>query len=96
MAHDVFISYSSKDQTAADALCATLEAHGIPCWIATRNITYGSDYGEAIVDGIHESRVMVLVFSSHANTSPHIKREVDRAVSKSSPSSRSASSGGTP
>ena len=83
MAHDVFISYSSKDKTAADALCATLEAHGIPCWIAPRNIAYGSDYGEAIVDGINESRVMVLVFSSHANTSPHIKREVDRAVSKS-------------
>jgi len=83
MAHDVFISYSSKDKTAADALCATLEAHGIPCWIAPRNISYGSDYGEAIVDGINESRVMVLVFSSHANTSPHIKREVDRAVSKS-------------
>jgi hypothetical protein len=83
MAHDVFISYSSKDKIAADALCATLEAHGIPCWIAPRNISYGSDYGEAIVDGINESRVMVLVFSSHANTSPHIKREVDRAVSKS-------------
>ena len=83
MAHDVFISYSSKDKTAADALCATLEAHGIPCWIAPRDISYGSDYGEAIVDGINESRVMVLVFSSHANTSPHIKREVDRAVSKS-------------
>jgi osmotically-inducible protein OsmY len=83
MAHDVFISYSSKDKTAADALCATLEAHGIPCWIAPRNISYGSDYGEAIVDGINESRLMVLVFSSHANTSPHIKREVDRAVSKS-------------
>ena len=83
MAHDVFISYSSKDKTAADALCATLEAHGIPCWIAPRNIAYGSDYGEAIVDGINESRLMVLVFSSHANTSPHIKREVDRAVSKS-------------
>jgi osmotically-inducible protein OsmY len=83
MAHDVFISYSSKDKIAADALCATLEAHGILCWIAPRNISYGSDYGEAIVDGINESRVMVLVFSSHANTSHHIKREVDRAVSKS-------------
>jgi osmotically-inducible protein OsmY len=83
MAHDVFISYSSKDKIAADALCATLEAHGILCWIAPRNISYGSDYGEAIVDGINESRMMVLVFSSHANTSPHIKREVDRAVSKS-------------
>ena len=82
MAHDVFISYSTKDKTVADALCATIEARGIPCWIAPRNIAYGSDYGEAIVDGINESRVMVLVFSSNANTSPHIKREVDRAVSK--------------
>ncbi len=82
LAHDVFISYSTKDKSAADTLCRTLEAHGIPCWIAPRNIAYGSDYGEAIVDGINESRVMVLVFSSHANTSPHIKREVDRAVSK--------------
>src|SRR5262245_53335177 len=83
MAHDVFISYSSKDKTVADALCGALESQGIPCWIAPRNIAYGSDYGEAIVDGINESRVMVLVFSSNANTSPHIKREVDRAVSKS-------------
>ncbi len=82
MAHDVFISYSSKDKRIADALCAALEGQGIQCWIAPRNITYGSDYGEAIVDGINESRLMVLVFSSNANTSAHIKREVDRAVSK--------------
>jgi hypothetical protein len=82
MAHDVFISYSTKDKTVAEALCATLEAQGVQCWIAPRNITYGSDYGAAIVDGINESRVMVLVFSSNANSSPHIKREVDRAVSK--------------
>jgi osmotically-inducible protein OsmY len=82
MAHDVFISYSTKDKAVAEALCATLEAQGVQCWIAPRNITYGSDYGAAIVDGINESRVMVLVFSSNANSSPHIKREVDRAVSK--------------
>src|SRR5512145_896333 len=82
MPHDVFISYSSKDKGVADALCAALEAQGIVCWIAPRNIAYGSEYGEAIVDGINESRIMVLVFSSNANTSPHIKREVDRAVSK--------------
>jgi osmotically-inducible protein OsmY len=85
VAHDVFISYSSKDRTVADALCATLESQGIQCWIAPRNIAWGSDYGEAIVDGINESRAMVLVFSSHANASPHIKREVDRAVSKRVP-----------
>jgi hypothetical protein len=82
MAHDVFISYASKDKPTADAVCAKLEARGIRCWIAPRDIMYGADWGEAIVDAISESRVMVLVFSSNANQSPHIKREVDRAVTK--------------
>ena len=29
MAHDVFISYASKDQSAADAVCARLTARGV-------------------------------------------------------------------
>jgi len=36
VAHDVFISYSSKDKTIADAVCARLEMRGIRCWIARR------------------------------------------------------------
>ena len=34
MAHDVFISYSTKDKVIADAICANLENRGIRCWIA--------------------------------------------------------------
>jgi TIR domain len=82
MAHDVFVSYSSKDKTVADAVCATLERRGIRCWIAPRDILPGLDWGAAIVDAIGSSRVMVLVFSGNANKSPQIKREVERAVSK--------------
>jgi hypothetical protein len=82
MAHDVFISYSSKDQSVADAVRAALEARAIRCWIAPRDILPGTDWGAAIVDAISASRVMVLVFSGHANTSPQIKREVERAVAK--------------
>lgn len=85
MAHDVFISYASQDKPAADAACATLEARGIRCWIAPRDILAGTGWGEAIVDAINQSQVMVLVFSSHANESPHIRREVDRAVTKGVP-----------
>ena len=51
MAHDVFISYSTKDKPTADAACAALEAKGIRCWIAPRDILPGSDWGEAIIDG---------------------------------------------
>ncbi len=85
MAHDVFISYSSKDKPVADATCATLEAQGIRCWIAPRDIRPGSDWGEAIIDGINDARVFVLVFSSNANVSVQIKREVERAINKGLP-----------
>ena len=85
MPHDAFISYSTLDKAAADATCAALEASGIRCWIAPRDITPGAEWGEAIVDGINQSRVMILIFSSNANESPQIRREVERAVSKGIP-----------
>jgi len=85
MAHDVFISCTSPDKPVGDAVCATLEANGIRCWIAPRDILPGADWGKSIVDAIAGARVMVLVFSSHANNSNHIKREVERAVNHGLP-----------
>lgn len=85
MAHDVFISHSSTDKPIADAVCATLESRGIRCWIAPRDILPGTGWGEAIIDGINESKLMVLVFSSNANKSPQITNEVERAVHKGLP-----------
>lgn len=85
MAHDVFISHSSQDKPIADAVCATLESRGIRCWIAPRDILPGTAWGEAIIDGINESRLMILVFSSNANKSAQITHEVERAVHKGLP-----------
>jgi hypothetical protein len=82
MAHDVFISYASGDKAVADAACATLESKGIRCWIAPRDVLPGIHYGEAIIDAIHECRIMVLVFSAKANLSGHIPKEIERAVSR--------------
>jgi hypothetical protein len=85
MAHDVFISHASADKAIADAVCASLERHGIRCWIAPRDIRPGADWGEAIVEGIKHARVLVLVFSAGANASTQIPREVERAVSHEIP-----------
>src|ERR1700693_2242660 len=79
--HDVFVSYASGDKLVADAVCAKLEASGVRCWIAPRDVLTGIHYGEAIIDAIHECRIMVLVFSSKANLSGHIPKEIERAVS---------------
>lgn len=82
MAHDIFISYSSKDKTVADATCAILEARGIRCWIAPRDVLPGKEWGDALIDAIDESRALVLIFSANANNSAQIKREVNHAVEK--------------
>jgi photosystem II stability/assembly factor-like uncharacterized protein len=78
----VFISYSAKDKTVAEAVCTVLEKHKIRCWIAPRDITPGQEWGEAIIDAIAGSRVMILIFSASANGSPQIRREVERAVNR--------------
>jgi predicted kinase len=85
MAHDVFVSHSAKDKPTADAVCAVLESQGIRCWVAPRDIIPGKDWGESIVEAIKGARVMVLVFSTNANNSQQIKREVERAVNKGIP-----------
>ncbi|HYN70294.1 MAG TPA: toll/interleukin-1 receptor domain-containing protein, partial [Candidatus Eisenbacteria bacterium] len=85
MAHDVFISHAAEDKPTGDAVCAALEGRGIRCWIAPRDVTPGIAFPEAIITAINASRVMVLVFSSRSNTSPHVMREVERAVNRGIP-----------
>ncbi len=76
MAHDVFISHSSKDKPIADAICANLEGSGIRCWIAPRDIIPGEDWPTAITNAIAQSRIMVLVFSANSNSSEDVGREI--------------------
>src|SRR5215469_12668971 len=81
MSADVFISHSNKDKTIAEAICHRLEANSIRCWIAPRDIQFGSDWTEGITQGISSCKVFVLVFSDSANTSDHVRREVAKAFS---------------
>lgn len=80
MAHDVFVSYSSKDKPVADAIVAGLEQKGIRCWITPRDVTPGTSWGDAIVDAIEASRIMVVILSGNSNQSRQVVREVERAV----------------
>jgi len=79
MAHDVFISYSTKDKTIADAVCAMLEEKKIRCWIAPRDVPAGKNFAESIIEAIDICKVFVLIWSSNTNTSEHILNEINRA-----------------
>ena len=79
MNHDVFISYSSQDKEAAQAICHTLEQNEIRCWIAPRDIPPGSEYGDLIDEAIKSSTVVVVLFSETAAASLWVKGELNIA-----------------
>lgn len=79
MNHDVFISYSSLDKEAAQAICHTLEQNEIRCWMAPRDIPPGSEYGDLIDEAIKSSTVVVVLFSETAAKSLWVKGELNIA-----------------
>ena len=79
---DVIISYSSHDKAVADAICNSLESQKIRCWYAPRDILPGMNFQESIIDAIDTSSIMVVIFSSHSNDSPHVISEVTEAMAK--------------
>ncbi|MEZ5142234.1 MAG: TIR domain-containing protein [Acidimicrobiales bacterium] len=80
--HDVFVCYASEDKAVADAVVGTLEQGGVRCWIAPRDVTPGERWAVEILRGIRGAAIVVFVLSSHSNASPHVSRELERAVSE--------------
>ena len=82
MITDVFISYSVQDQDIADAICRKLDDNDISFWIATAEgkIRPGEMYPSEIVEGIQNARMVVFIDSKSSAQSPHVLRELERAV----------------
>ena len=76
----VFISYARADEATAHRICEELEHRAISCWIAPRNVPPGMDYGQAIMDGIKNCPVMLVMLSEDSGHSRYVGREVERAV----------------
>lgn len=82
---DIFVSYASQDRDVAFRIVGFLEEQGISCWVAPRDVPPGVEYGQAIINGIEQSRALVLILSDQSNDSMFVRKEVERAVSKTKP-----------
>jgi TolB-like protein/Tfp pilus assembly protein PilF len=82
---DVFVSYASQDAAVANSVIEALERQRIKCWIAPRDVRPGTEYADAIVAAINESKAVVLILSGSAVASSHVGREIERAASKHKP-----------
>lgn len=79
MPHEIFISYSCKDKSIAEAIRTALEDSSIPCWIAPRDILPGTNWSEACTNALNESSILILVLSSSAIESRPVISEVELA-----------------
>ena len=81
MKYDVFISYAREDSAAANAIVTRLKASNVSCWIDSNMIAHqhGEEWADKIVVAIEQSKMMVLVFSQHANDSKYVKLELTKA-----------------
>jgi hypothetical protein len=82
VAGEVFVSYSQPDYHCAMEMVGRIEAEGMSCWIAPRDIRPSADWAAEIIEAISSARTMILVFSASSNDSPQVRREVERAVHK--------------
>jgi hypothetical protein len=84
--YSAFISYASDaDAETAFKIVEHLEAHGLKCWIAPRNVRAGKQYAEEIVRGIRTASGFILVLSGASNISKFVRREVEQADRRDKP-----------
>jgi hypothetical protein len=81
VAPQIFLSYSSADAAVAERALAHLERSGLACWIASRDVVPGDDFAAQVMRAIELCPVTVVFITPSANSSAHVRREVERAVS---------------
>ncbi len=78
--YDLYLSYSSKDQSFAKLLCEALEYNGLRVFYALRDVLYGGEYSESIVSAIKVSKYFVPIISDNSVTSKWCRRELELAL----------------
>ena len=74
--HDIFISFSSKDEAVARRVVAFLEEREFVCWISSRDVEPGQNYQESIVTAIETAKILIFLFSENSSQSGEIKKEL--------------------
>ena len=82
MSKQLFVSYATADTAITEQIRDYLEANGLACWMAPRDIAPGEDYGTQIIEAIEACTVLVLVLSESSNDSIYVRKEVERAIAK--------------
>lgn len=85
MAHDVFISYSSKDRPFAQQIARALEQQGLDVWLDRDEIRAGIKWSSAIQQGLDQSSVIVVIITPDSMASKNVEDEWQYFLDKRKP-----------
>ncbi len=81
--HEVFISFSFKDQAIAETIVnRLLNTYHISCWICTQDIRAGENYKKMIVKAITDAKILLMIQSESSMLSTEVPKEVSIALNK--------------
>jgi hypothetical protein len=80
--HEVFLSYSRHDSTAANALADTLSAAGLSVWLDRNAIQEGDAFDTQIEEAIAQTRVVIVIWSRNSVKSHWVRAEAAYALNK--------------
>ena len=80
MEHDVFISYSRKDEELVKKIRAALTQANISYWIDKEEIKRGTSYAKAISQAVYNSKILLFIWSEHSNNSENTANEISLAL----------------
>ena len=79
--HDIFISFSFRDQKVSEYVSNTLlNKYRISYWMCTRDLLGGEHYKEQIVDAIKDAGLVVMIQSENSLSSREVPKEVAIAL----------------
>lgn len=83
--HQVFISYSSRDEGIVRERVRQLSTRGVVCWLAADCVPGGEDFAKLVEDAIAESKILLLMATHNAVSSREVLRELVLADKKRVP-----------
>ena len=80
--YDVFISYSRKDSSTADAICKAMESVGLTYFIDKQGIGGGKEFPSVLADAICDSEIFLFLASENSYESKFTNSEITFAFNE--------------
>lgn len=78
----IVISHANQDFEIAESIADALLEESFNTWLASRDIPIGSNWAEEISKAISSADYLIVLLSTNSISSPHVKREVNMAITK--------------